>query len=150
MTIFLKEPGQKNILYENPEGTEAWLKEPYPMITSVDDQRGYLTGYALRKGGSFDQANYLNMNSYSASICYRATEALLNYMEACYEKNHSLDNSAKEYWQIIRKRANVDIDFEKTISKTDMSKESENDWGAYSANQLIDATLYNIPHGRLV
>lgn len=148
LTIFLKEPGQKNILYENPEGTEAWLEEPYPMITSVDDQRGYLTGYALRKGGSFDQANYLNMNSYSASICYRATEALLNYMEACYEKNHSLDNSAKEYWQIIRKRANVDIDFEKTISKTNMSKESENDWGAYSANQLIDATLYNIRRER--
>lgn len=148
LTIFLKEPGQKNILYEDPEGTEAWLEEPYPMITSVDDQRGYLTGYALRKGGSFDQANYLNMNSYSASICYRATEALLNYMEACYEKNHSLDNSAKEYWQIIRKRANVDSDFEKTISKTDMSKESENDWGAYSANRLIDATLYNIRRER--
>lgn len=29
-----------------------------------------------------------------------------------------------------------------------MSKESENDWGAYSANQLIDATLYNIRRER--
>lgn len=148
LAVFLKEPGQKSILYENPEGTEAWMEEPYPLITSVDDQRGYLTGYALRKGGSFDQSNYLNMNSYSASICYRAAEALLNYMEACYEKNSSLDNLAKEYWQIIRERAHVDSNFEKTISQTDMNEEAKNDWGAYSSGRLIDATLYNIRRER--
>lgn len=148
LVVFLKEPGQKSILYENPEGTEAWMEEPYPLITSVDDQRGYLTGYALRKGGSFDQSNYLNMNSYSASICYRAAEALLNYMEACYEKNSSLDNLAKEYWQIIRERAHVDSNFEKTISQTDMNEEAKNDWGAYSGGRLIDATLYNIRRER--
>ena len=148
LVVFLKEPGQKSILYENPEGTEAWMEEPYPLITSVDDQRGYLTGYALRKGGSFDQSNYLNMNSYSASVCYRAAEALLNYMEACYEKNSSLDNLAKEYWQIIRERAHVDSNFEKTISQTDMNEEAKNDWGAYSGGRLIDATLYNIRRER--
>lgn len=148
LAVFLKEPGQKSILYENPEGTEAWMEEPYPLITSIDNQRGYLTGYTLRKGGSFDQSHYLNMNSYSASICYRATEALLNYMEACYEKSSSLDNSAKEYWRIIRERAHVDADFEKTIALTDVGEEAANDWGAYSNNRLVDATLYNIRRER--
>ena len=148
LVIFLKEPGQKSILYENSVGTEAWLEEPYPWITSTDRQRAYTTGYALRKGGSFDQANYLNGNSYSASICYRAVEALLNYMEACYENNGSLDNLAQEYWRIIRERSHVDSDFQKTITLTDMSEEAKNDWGAYSAGKLVDATLYNIRRER--
>lgn len=69
-------------------------------------------------------------------------------MEACYEKNSSLDNLAKEYWQIIRERAHVDSNFEKTISQTDMNEEAKNDWGAYSGGRLIDATLYNIRRER--
>lgn len=148
LVVFLKEPNQVNIIYENPEGTEAWMSEPYPNITSVDNQRGYMTGYALRKGSSFDQANYLNMNSFSASICFRATEALLNYIEACYEKNGALDNLSKDYWSIVRQRSHVDTDFEKTISLTQMNKEAENDWGAYSGGTLVDATLYNIRRER--
>lgn len=148
LVIFLKEPGQKNILYEDPVGTEAWMEEPYPWITSTDSQRGYVTGYALRKGGSFDQANYLNGNSYSACVCYRAVEALLNYMEACYENSGSLDNLAQEYWRIIRERSHVNSDFQKTIALTDMSEEAKNDWGAYSAGRLVDATLYNIRRER--
>lgn len=148
LSIFLKEPGQINILYEDPVGTEAQMVEPYPQITTIESQRGNLTGYLLRKGASFDQGNYLNMNCYSASICYRSVEALLNYMEACYEKNGSLDNSAQEYWRLIRERAHVDTDFEKTIAQTDMNEEAKNDWGAYSGGQLIDATLYNIRRER--
>jgi len=148
LVVFLKEPGQTSILYENPEGTEAWMTEPYPLITTTENQRGYLTGYALRKGASFDQSNYLNMNSYSASICYRAAEALLNYIEAYYEKNGLLDETAKDYWRIIRKRAHVDEDFNHTILLTDMNEEAKNDWGAYSAGKLVDPTLYNIRRER--
>ena len=85
---------------------------------------------------------------YTASIAYRATEALLNYMEASYEKNGTLDGAATEYWKIIRRRSHVDEDFQKTIALTDMSKEAENDWGAYSGGKLIDATLYNIRRER--
>ncbi len=65
-------------------------------------------------------------------------------MEASYEKNGTLDGAATEYWKIIRRRSHVDEDFQKTIALTDMSKEAENDWGAYSGGKLIDATLYNI------
>lgn len=150
LSIFLKEPGQNNILFEldNTEGTEAVLVEPVPNITSGDGERGYATGYALRKGGSFNKKYYANGGGYTAAICYRATEALLNYMEASYERKGSLDGSAREYWTIIRQRSHVSTNIDNTIGLTDMSKESENDWGAYSAGKVIDATLYNIRRER--
>ncbi len=150
LSIFLKEPGQKNILLEleNNEGTEAVMEEPYPAITLGDGERGYATGYALRKGGSFNRKHYANGGGYTAAISYRATEALLNYMEASYEKEGTLNSTAREYWTIIRERANVSTDINKTISLTDMSKEAQNDWGAYSAGSLVDPTLYNIRRER--
>jgi len=150
LSIFLKEPGQKSILFEDPTGTQAWMTEPVPNITSSGgSQIGYTTGYSLRKGGSFDQKHYLNSHGYTAAISYRATEALLNYMEASYERNGSLDASAREYWQIIRRRAKVSDDIDATITATIMSEEAPNDWGAYSAGQLLsDRTLYNIRRER--
>jgi hypothetical protein len=54
-----------------------------------------------------------------------------------------------QYWQAIRERAKVDTDVNKTINATDMAKEAPNDWGAYSAGQLLtDRTLYNIRRER--
>ncbi len=151
LSIFLKEPGQKNILFEldNIEGTEAVITEPYPAITSGDGERGYATGYALRKGGSFNRKHYANGGGYTGQVYFRAAEALLNYMEASYLLNGSLDASAREYWTIIRKRAGISTDFDKTISLTDMQKEAENDWGAYTAGNILqDKTLYNIRRER--
>jgi hypothetical protein len=72
----------------------------------------------------------------------------LNYIEAYYERYGSLDATATQYWQAIRNRAKVDPDFNKTIAATEMEKEAPNDWGAYSAGQLIDPTLYNIRRER--
>lgn len=151
LVIFLKEPGQKNILFEadNNEGTEAVFTEPYPLITLGDGERGYATGYALRKGGSFNRKYYGNGKGYTVAICYRATEALLNYMEAGYEKEGNLDPTAREYWVIIRNRSHVSADIDNTIARTDMAKEAENDWGAYSGGRLLqDKTLYNIRRER--
>ncbi|MDL2208196.1 RagB/SusD family nutrient uptake outer membrane protein [Parabacteroides sp. OttesenSCG-928-O15] len=151
LSIFLKEPGQKNILYEldNNEGSEAVAIEPNPSITLGDGERGYATGYALHKGGSLNRKHYGNGGGYTGSICYRATEALLNYMEASYEREGALNATAREYWTIIRERAHVSTDIDKTISLTNMAKEAENDWGAYSAGQIIsDPVLYNIRRER--
>lgn len=148
LCIFLKEPGQKSILFEDPTGTQAWMTEPVPDITNSRSAR-YTTGYALRKGGSFHQKHYLNSHGYTAAISYRATEALLNYMEASYERTGSLDATAREYWQIIRRRAHVSDNIDVTIAATVMSQEAPNDWGAYSAGQLLtDRTLYNIRRER--
>lgn len=151
LSIFLKEPGQKNILFEvdNNEGTEAVMVEPYPEITNGDGERAYATGYALRKGGSFNRKYYANGGGYTAAVCFRAAEALLNYMEASYLLHGTLDATASEYWTLLRQRAGIDTDFTKTINATDMSKEAENDWGAYTAGAVLsDKILYNIRRER--
>ena len=149
LQLFLKEPGQKNILVDGQAGLNIFYDEPIPDITTGDGQRGYTTGYALRKGGVFDSKYLVQNRGYTGLIIYRAAEALLNYMEASYERNGSLDATAREYWQIIRRRARVSEDIDNTIAKTDMSKEAENDWGAYSAGSVLtDPILYNIRRER--
>ena len=66
-------------------------------------------------------------------------------MEASYLLNGTLDATAREYWTVLRQRAGISTDFDKTIAATDMSKEAENDWGAYTGGSVIsDKTLYNI------
>lgn len=148
LSIFLKEPGQKNILIENSAGTQAVPVEPMPKILEGAANGCYTTGYAIRKGGSFDQIHCMQAKGYTGCPVFRAAEALLNYMEASYELTGSLDATAKEYWKLLRKRAGVDDNFEATIAATDMAKEAANDWGAYSAGSLVDATLFNIRRER--
>lgn len=150
LSLFLKEPGQKNILNMSITGlTNIWEDEPYPKITESSGQYLYTTGYALRKGGEWDSKYMVQNKGYTALVMYRSAEALLNYMEAAYERNGTLDMSAREYWQLLRRRALVSDDIDATIAATDMSKEAENDWGAYSAgNTLTDKTLYNIRRER--
>ncbi len=154
LVLFLKEPGQKNILWEDPIGVEAWPIEPVPNIigtNGTDASRIYTTGYALRKGNPWDQEQLATVNGsggYTGIIIFRGVEALLNYIEAWYERYGSLNTTATQYWQTIRGRAKVDTDFNKTIAATEMAKEAPNDWGAYSAGKLIDPTLYNIRRER--
>ncbi len=150
LSLFLKEPGQLYCIETSVSiPTNAWKDEPYPKITEGAGQYQYTTGYALRKGGKWDSKYLVQNKDYSSFPIYRAAEALLNYMEASYEKNSTLDATAREYWQLLRRRALVSDDIDKTIAATDMSKEAENDWGAYSANNILaDATLYNIRRER--
>jgi hypothetical protein len=146
--LFLKEPGQINVLYPNPIGANATPIEPYPRILVSTVEQKYNTGYTIRKGLNYDQTQCLNGGCYTGALIFRATEAYLNYIEAYYERNGSLDGTAQSYWQQIRNRAGVDPDFNKTIAATDVSKEAANDWGAYSAGNLIDPTLYSIRRER--
>lgn len=152
LVLFLKEPQQKNVLIESIKGLSVYMEEPYPSITSGDVQRAYTTGYALRKAGAFD-TKYLVQNQGSIGIpIYRAAEALLNYMEASYEKsgNGSLDwdQDAMRYWNALRTRAGITGSIQSTISATTMAKEAENDWGAYSGGTLVDPIIYNIRRER--
>lgn len=59
------------------------------------------------------------------TIANRASDALLNYMEACYEKNGNLDAKAQSYWRAFRERAHPDTDYNKTIAATVMSEEAK-------------------------
>lgn len=153
LTIFLKVPGQTNCFKNMSSSEDHYVQvEPVPNIKSKTSETGYVTGYTIRKGGTFDRQLCGNGKSYNACEIFRATEALLNYMEAEYMLTKSL-NSGKilEYWQIVRQKAGFTgtaIDPNVTINATDMSKETQ-DWGAYTAGSLLtDKVLYNIRRER--
>ncbi len=149
LVVFLKEPGQKNSIDEYEGASQAVPVEPYPNLFGSDFSRVYSTGYSIRKGNPLNQIHLVGIaGSYVASITFRGVEAMLNYIEAQYERYGSLDSKALSYWGAIRERAKVDTDVSKTIAATDMTIEAQNDWGAYSAGNLIDETLYNIRRER--
>lgn len=148
LVIFLKEPGQKNYIYANPIGNQAVEIEPLPMIFGSDYSVVYPTGYAVRKGNPLDQEQDVTQKAYTGIVVFRSAEAMLNYIEAYYERYGNLDSNADKYWKQIRNRAGVDPDYEKTISATQMDKEALNSWGAYSSGKIIDPTLYNIRRER--
>ena len=149
LAIFLKEPGQINSIDEYEGASQAVPVEPYPNLFGSDFSRVYSTGYTIRKGNPLNQVHLVGIaGSYVASITFRGVEAMLNYIESYYERHGSLDAKALSYWTAIRERAKVDTDVNKTIAATDMSLEANNDWGAYSAGELVDPTLYNIRRER--
>jgi hypothetical protein len=149
LQIFLKEPGQTNAIdaISTGTGTHGNRVEPKPDILNTDGERKYNTGYAISKGMNYDWGQNRNGSSANGSIVFRATEAYLNYIEACYEKTGAIDGTAKSYWEKIRARAGVDVDFQKTINNTDLSKEKLN-WASYSAGTQVNATIYNIRRER--
>ena len=52
--VLLKEPGQQNSLVNVAEGDHVTAIETVPNIMATDADHGYSTGYALRKGNSYD------------------------------------------------------------------------------------------------
>lgn len=155
LTIFLKVPGQHNA-FKNLDGNVGdrmiEIEPDHPDITNGSSDWAYPTGYAIRKGGTFDRAQCLNWGSTNAACSFRATEALLNYIEAEYMLTGNI-NAGKtlEYWTLVRQKAGFTgaaADPHTTIAATDMQKEKL-DWGAYSAGKLLtDPVLYNIRRER--
>ena len=114
-----------------------------------------VTGYAQRKYYNYDPAMRAGseMNDVSGVPILRASEAYLNYIEASYELTKTLDADARKYWDALRKRAGITGSIDETIAATDMSKEANvnrasYDWGAFSAGQPVDKTLYSIRRER--
>lgn len=162
--IFLKRPGQKNVL-QGEDNTIAAEQvrpiEPVPQVFTRSFDVTYTTGYAIRKGGTFNQNLAENQAGYTASITFRATEALLNYIEAQYMLDHHLNAKSISYWKAIREAAGFTgeaADPQTTIAATDMAQElkgytdgsgTQYDWGAFSAGKaLTDPTLYSIRRER--
>jgi hypothetical protein len=143
--IFIKKPGETNL--HSTAGPESFQTEPYPNIVNSTASMKYTTGYALRKGLNFDGDMSQRNKSEVGSIVFRAVEAYLNYMEASYEQNGTLDAKAQKYWTAIRTRAKVGS-WQTTIDNTDMTIEAQQDWGAWSAGVNVDATLFNIRRER--
>lgn len=134
--------GEKSVLLT--EDTLTYFKAP--LITAMSAERDR-TGFRLRKHYCYDPVQLKNgLNGTNGQLCYRAAEAYLNYIEASYLKNGSIDSKADKYWRQIRERAGVDPDYQKTIAATDLSKEP--DWAVYSGSAKVDPTLYNIRRER--
>lgn len=143
--LFMYAPGQAKAV-ENISTIEYFPEAP--QVYKADSKNATSTGYIQGKGHSMDYNDQLLDRDQTAFVVYRAAEAYLNYIEASYELNGNIDSKADKYWRELRTRAGVDPDYNKTIAATDMQKEAENDWGAYSHGQLIDKTLYNIRRER--
>src|SRR5690606_35264090 len=145
--LFMKAPGERRSLYDssNPLFTNDVVPNPAE-IHLRDQTRSTSTGYLLGKGISYDYNSILA--GQTAFVIFRAAEAYLNYIEACYERTGSIDADADRYWRALRIRAGGDPNYTATIAATNMILEGRNDWGAYSHGQMIDATLYNIRRER--
>ena len=90
--------------------------ENFRIISDAEQNRD-ITGYRPRKAYTYDYDQNRNDELLGSNGCviFRATEAYLNYMEACYEKNGSLDGKAQRVLEAIRRRAGVDEDFSKPL-----------------------------------
>lgn len=126
-------------------GTKTY---PVPPLLTTQSESVDNTGYASRKFMDYKDWGINGNPCTNGVIVIRAAEAYLDYIEAYYLRNGNLGGNCDKYWSAIRNRAGVDPDYQTTIAMTDMSKEAPNDWGAYSAGTLVDATLYNIRRER--
>ncbi|MDO5104860.1 RagB/SusD family nutrient uptake outer membrane protein [Capnocytophaga sp.] len=140
LQLFMRAPGDYIAL--SPTEVVA----DYPDFLIVSEQKS-VTGYNISKGLNTN-SNYLETTNLTetGSIVFRLSEAYLNYIEASYEKNGSLDATALAYWGALRTRVGLPQDPNVTIAATDLSK--ENDWAKFSAGVLISPTLYNIRRER--
>ena len=145
IVIFTKKDGDVDVY--NADGS-ANIFNPNWIVTGTNETRN-VTGFGVKKGKHYD--SYMenqHAKGTTASIVFRGAEALLNYIEACYEKDGSIDAVADRYWRALRTRAKVNPDYNVTIAATDVGKEALGDFGAYSQGTLVDATLYNIRRER--
>ena len=134
-----------DIRKENPDGSKDFFT--YPELIGGSGWQGVTSGYQFEKWMSTDPQEAVASTAGTTECpIFRVAEAYLNYMEASYERNGSLDGQALGYWRALRERAQVDDDVQKTISNTDLSK--ERDLAVYSAGVLVDPTLYNIRRER--
>lgn len=135
---------EENDTITTTKGREFVMEKPG--LFDVTEQKA-VTGYNIKKGIYPNSDWLVGANTTdNGCIVFRATEAYLNYLEACYVKTGSLDGTASSYWKQLRKRAGLPEDFNTTIAATDLSQ--EHDWAKYSGETLVDATLYNIRRER--
>lgn len=146
LQLFMKAPGELRFT-NRVDGDGEPILEGQPDIIGLGETR-YVTGYAVKKGLDYTMEDDGSSDTIG-SIIFRAAEAYLNYMEASYLLNGTIDGRADQYWRAIRERAGVNPDYMTTVNATNMQLEAENDFAAYSAGQILnDPVLYNIRRER--
>lgn len=123
-------------------------KYPGPRLLTSSSESVDNTGYSSRKFMDYKNWGINGSPCFNGVPIMRAAEAYLNYIEAYYLRHGSIGGNADKYWRAIRTRAGIEPDYNVTIAATVMSNEAKNDWGAYTAGVLVDATLYNIRRER--
>ena len=122
--------------------------EMHWLLTGTNETR-IVTGYAIKKGKHYNgYMQEAHDKGTTGSIVFRGTEALLNYIEACVEKNGSVDPTADAYWKALRTRAKINPDYMVTVNNTDLDKEAEGDWAVYSKGEKVSKLLYNVRRER--
>ena len=141
--------GESTLIQSDNAAPNVGAKFGLAGIARQNQETRCYTGYQPRKYYTYDYAQTPNDELRGTNACpmFRTAEAMLNYMEACFEKNGSLDDKAKGYWRALRTRAGIEPDFNVTIDATDLSKEG--DFGVYSGTNQVDVTLYNIRRERM-
>lgn len=145
--------GESTIMDTDPSAPTHNVYSPEgSLIDHIDNDNQEIrciTGYQCRKYYTYDYVQTPDDAIHGTNACpiFRTSEALLNYMEAEYELNGSLDGTARQYWQQLRARAGVSTDIDATIAATDLSQEL--DFGVYSGTAAVDKTLYNIRRERM-
>jgi len=147
LQLFMKTPGELRVNnLTNSDGTPILITNPD--IIGLQETK-YVTGYGVKKGFSYDNRQGEGNVGTTGSIVFRATEAYLNYIEASYLRDGSVNPKAASYWRSIRERAGVNPDYQITAGATNMSIEAKNDFGAYSRGAILsDIVLYNIRRER--
>lgn len=140
---------ESTLIDSDPAAPQSGQTFNFPNIFNENKEVAAITGYQPRKYYTYDYAQTPNDEVRGTNACpiFRTAEAMLNYMEASYVKNGSLDATARGYWQKLRERAGVSTNIDATIAATDLSREG--DWGVYSGEGKVDATLYNIRRERM-
>ena len=141
--------GESDLMDSDPAAPGVGKLFKSPAITEATDERRCITGYQPRKYYTYDYNQTTNDEVRGTNACpiFRTAEAMLNYIEASYELNGTIDATARSYWQSLRARAGVSTDIDATITATDLSKES--DFGVYSGTAMVSKTLYNIRRERM-
>lgn len=143
--IFTKQDGDIDMY--STSGDIAYTEMDWLLMGNNETRN--VTGYSIKKGkhynGYMQEAHHKGT---TGSIVFRGTEALLNYMEACVEKNGTVDPTADAYWKALRTRAMINPDYMVTVNNTDLNKEAEGDWAVYSKGQQVSSLLYNVRRER--
>lgn len=139
-----KKDDQGNTVYD-ADGNAVKVLVDRPHVNESGNQ-GTPTGYEIKKWVSTVPGQDEYTMGTTATPIFRAAEAYLIYLEAYYERHHSLDDRCDRYWRALRTRAGVDPDYTKTIAATDLAR--ENDLAVWSHGKEVDKTLYNIRRER--
>lgn len=100
---------ESTLLDSDPSAPQYSQPFKKPGIDNSNQEIRCITGYQPRKYYTYDYTQTPNDELRCTNACpvFRTAEALLNYMEACYEKNGTLDADARKYWMQLRERAGV-------------------------------------------